>query len=278
MARPSTARLCDLFQRLRQARADVDDQLAELGSRRAEVLQRAAASHDVALRQLLARQMLLLDRQTRLLQTQQRLTQHQVRLVERLVYAKEQAEIARLLEDSTAGAGVDWLEALVLASASVRGLGRRLHRVNELLAWLEGLVTPLPGPVIGPESEWATVKRVPDGDGAALEDGRRVRYIGIDTPEISSHGRPEPYAQEAKELNQALVVGKQVRLERDRSDTDGYGRLLRYVWAGDLLVNAELVRRGAAFALPIPPDTRHQELFARLEAEARRQRRGLWAT
>ena len=133
--------------------------------------------------------------------------------------------------------------------------------------------------------EWGIAASVPDGDGLRLEDGRRVRYIGIDAPEVAHQGRPaEPFAEEAKVFNERLVVGggkgkdngKRVHLERDTSDTDRNGRLLRYVYAGDAFVNAELVRAGLARAFVLWPDEGRAEEFARLEKEARRQRRGMW--
>lgn len=113
-------------------------------------------------------------------------------------------------------------------------------------------------------------------DGDTIEasiDGslRRVRYIGIDTPE-----RIECYFQEASARNAALVEGKRVRLEKDVSEIDRYGRLLRYVYVGDLFVNAELVREGYASAATVPPDVRHADLFRRLAREAREAERGLW--
>ncbi len=98
-----------------------------------------------------------------------------------------------------------------------------------------------------------------------------VRYIGIDCPEGT-----EPLGLEASRKNAELVGGKVVELERDVSETDRYGRLLRYVWVGGLLVNGELVRLGYARARAYPPDTRYQELLARWEAEARDAGRGLW--
>ena len=82
---------------------------------------------------------------------------------------------------------------------------------------------------------------------------------------------------EAWLANRELVEGKRVRLERDVSDTDRYGRLLRYVYIDDISVNAELVKRGLAHAKAYPPDTKYQEYLEKLEAEARLANRGIWS-
>ena len=106
----------------------------------------------------------------------------------------------------------------------------------------------------------------------------KVRYIGIDTPEIFDK-RPEvrALAQEASRFNKKLVEDKTVRLEKDVTETDKYGRLLRYVYVDDTFVNAELVREGLAWAKSYPPDTKHQDYFDELEAEARQAHQGIWA-
>jgi micrococcal nuclease len=57
---------------------------------------------------------------------------------------------------------------------------------------------------------------------------------------------------------------------------DRYGRLLAYVWVGDTMVNAEMVRRGYAQVMTVPPNVRHQSLFLTLQREARDADRGLW--
>ena len=272
----TTARLYTLFHDLEEARAALGAERKELSSRRQDALQRAVEANDEGLRPLLARQIVLLERRDRLLAAQQALADKQMRLVERLVYAREEQALARHLEEAVAGRGLDWLDALVWAEGLRRGGARRARAVGELLAWVEEMWTPMPEPVAGLRTEWATVARVPDGDGAVLDDGRRVRYLGIDAPEMG-RPHPEPYAREARDLNAGLVAGQRVRLERDLSDTDVHGRLLRYVWRGEQLVNAELVKRGAAFAFPVPLDTRFKILLARLERQARRARRGLWA-
>ena len=121
----------------------------------------------------------------------------------------------------------------------------------------------------------ARVIQVIDGDTITIEGGYRVRYIGIDTPEI--HPDLEAFGIAAWQANRKLVEGKNVHLEKDISGTDKYGRLLRYVWIDDILVNAELVRQGLARAKAYPPDIRYQDYLEQMEAEAREAGRGMWA-
>ena len=118
------------------------------------------------------------------------------------------------------------------------------------------------------------VVRVIDGDTIRVSGGRRVRYIGIDAPEVGSD--PEYYGREAASFNDELVGEQNVTLEKDASDKDRFGRLLRFVYADGILVNAELVREGYARAVVYPPDTRYAECFAALEREAQDAGRGLW--
>ena len=121
----------------------------------------------------------------------------------------------------------------------------------------------------------ANVSRVVDGDTIVVDGGERVRYIGIDTPEIGDD--PEAFGREATEVNRKLLEGGEVLLVKDVSERDRFGRLLRYVYADGILVNAEIVREGYARAVVFPPDNEHAGCFAALEAEAREARRGLWA-
>ena len=133
-------------------------------------------------------------------------------------------------------------------------------------------------------SSKAMVRRVIDGDTVELSDGRLIRYIGIDTPEVRRRvGQrwvedPEPFGREAAQRNRQLVEGKRVRLELDVQAHDRYGRLLAYVYvaAPEIMVNAELLREGLAQPLTIPPDVAHAEQFRQLAEEARRNGRGLW--
>lgn len=121
------------------------------------------------------------------------------------------------------------------------------------------------------------VTRVIDGDTIEIEGGKKVRYIGIDTPESVDPRKPvECYGREASSENKRLVEGKAVRLEKDVSETDQYGRLLRYVYVDGVLVNEYLVRQGFAYAPTYPPDVKFQDLFRQAETEARETNHGLW--
>ena len=122
------------------------------------------------------------------------------------------------------------------------------------------------------------VKRVVDGDTIELENGQKVRYIGIDTPETNDPKREvECYGEEAKEKNKSLVEGGKVKLEKDVSEIDKYSRLLRYVYLENgTFVNLLLVKEGYANASSYPPDIKHQGEFRQAEKEARDNKKGLW--
>jgi micrococcal nuclease len=129
------------------------------------------------------------------------------------------------------------------------------------------------------------VVRTVDGDTihVRLASGvEKVRYIGINTPEVHHPTRgEEPGGREATEVNRRLVGNRSVRLEPDVQTRDHYGRLLAYVWVrgadgAEVMVNAELVRLGYAQVMTVPPNVRHQALFLALQREAREAGRGLW--
>ena len=126
----------------------------------------------------------------------------------------------------------------------------------------------------------ARVTRVIDGDTIEVRIGRRrdeVRYIGVDTPETVKPGTPvQCYGPRASSFNHGLLEGRRVRLVLGAERRDVYGRLLAYVHLGRLFVNAELVRRGLARTLTIPPNDLHAPLFRSLELAAGRRGAGLW--
>jgi len=129
------------------------------------------------------------------------------------------------------------------------------------------------------------ILRVIDGDTIEVEmavsstgaqNKERLRYIGMDTPEIV---KPVGcFGEEAAAKNKELVEGKTVRLEKDVSERDKYGRLLRYVWVGDTMVNLELVKEGYATAWTYPPDVKYSAEFTAAEKQAREAKLGLWSS
>lgn len=144
------------------------------------------------------------------------------------------------------------------------------------LALLSGCEAPEGGGAPGSTSE-ARVTRVVDGDTLVVGGDERVRLIGVDTPESVKPGTPvECFARESAAFLERLVEGRQVRLVRDVEPRDRYGRLLAYVYRGDLFVNEELVRRGYASVATFPPNVRHVATFLRAQREARAEGRGLW--
>jgi micrococcal nuclease len=126
------------------------------------------------------------------------------------------------------------------------------------------------------DGETATVARVIDGDTVELTDGRRVRYLMVDTPESTTE--TECYGPEAKDFNIALVDGKSVELRFDVEREDQFGRLLAYVTVDGSEINPVIVERGYGCVLHIPPngDDRASE-FDELELRARTLGRGLWS-
>jgi len=116
------------------------------------------------------------------------------------------------------------------------------------------------------------VEKVIDGDTIVLENGQKVRYIGINAPELPNGC----FAQESLNKNKELVEGKQVKLKKDVSETDNYDRLLRYIYLDSLFINDYLVRNGYAYAFSYEPDVKYKEQLAQAEKEAKENRLGLW--
>ncbi len=116
--------------------------------------------------------------------------------------------------------------------------------------------------------------RVVDGDTFYCRDSRKVRLIGIDSPE----GQQRPFGARARQaLLEMLPPGTAIRLERDVTTTDRYGRLLAYAWVGSLLVNEAMVRGGWAVLYTVPPNVKYADRFRRAQNEARAEGTGLWS-
>jgi micrococcal nuclease len=135
------------------------------------------------------------------------------------------------------------------------------------------------------------VVRVVDGDTLKLENGERVRLIGIDTPEthesVKLYRDSKKSGQDIKTIQalgrrsykftRQLVEGKRVRLEFDLEKHDRYKRLLAYVYLKDgTFVNAEIIRQGYASLMTYPPNVKYVDTFKQLYKEARENVRGLW--
>jgi endonuclease YncB( thermonuclease family) len=147
---------------------------------------------------------------------------------------------------------------------------------------------PNPPPVAPAGLPWvaAQVVRVVDGDTLIVAfNGTqpRLRLIGMDTPETVHPTKPvQCFGAEATARMQQIVnsVNGQVWLEKDVSETDRYGRLLRYVWLGPTpaspLLNEQLVAEGYAQVSTFPPDVKYQDRFLVAQRAARAANRGLW--
>ena len=135
------------------------------------------------------------------------------------------------------------------------------------------------------EKQKTKVIRIIDGDTIEIEGNVKVRYIGVNTPELHDPKNPvECFGQAAADKNKRLVEGKEIFIQKDVSETDKYKRLLRYVWVEDpstssgqvIFINDYLVRQGFAQVSTFPPDVRYVSQFLEAQKEAQKNNRGLW--
>ena len=137
----------------------------------------------------------------------------------------------------------------------------------------------------------ATVSRVVDGDTMSVIVGneeRRVRFLGVDTPETVHPNKPvQYYGKEASQFTKNSLTGKRVWLEYDKNPTDRYNRHLAYIWTSkpnqinestmrENMFNAKLLLDGYAKVMMIKPNTKYKELFEKFQNEAKSSKRGLW--
>ncbi len=128
------------------------------------------------------------------------------------------------------------------------------------------------------DKEAFSVERVIDGDTFVLENGQKVRLIGIDAPELEKQGEEgEYYANEARDFLDKLISKKRVYLIKDTSETDKYKRLLRYVYLEDgSFINEILVLEGYAQAKEYKPDVKHFQQLKTAEQKAKKSNEGIW--
>ena len=134
-------------------------------------------------------------------------------------------------------------------------------------------------PAAGADSLRVKVHWVDDGDTIVVAGGERVRYLGINTPEVAHKEEPgEPFGDEAKDFNKKLVQGRWINLELAEQQRDHYGRLLAYVFLADgTFVNGELVRQGYAHLLRKQPKLRYWERLLALQRQALKEKKGMWS-
>jgi endonuclease YncB( thermonuclease family) len=134
-------------------------------------------------------------------------------------------------------------------------------------------------PAADADSLRVKVHWVDDGDTIVVAGGERVRYLGINTPEVAHKDEPgEPFGDEAKAFNKKLVQGRWINLELAEQQRDPYGRLLAYVFLADgTFVNGELVRQGYAHLLRKQPKLRYWERLLALQRQALKEKKGMWS-
>ncbi|MFC4075732.1 thermonuclease family protein [Salinithrix halophila] len=127
----------------------------------------------------------------------------------------------------------------------------------------------------------AKVTRVIDGDTIEVktESGsqEKVRLVGVNTPE-TNHPKigVEAYGKEASHFTKRRLAGQDIALETDTEKRDRYGRLLAYVWRGEEMFNATLLKKGMAQMMTVPPNVKYQKTFLQLQREAQKEETGLW--
>ena len=160
------------------------------------------------------------------------------------------------------------------------------------VVWLQGPTdsagSSLEPGALPPDTERAMVVHVSDGDTVLVEmngSTERVRYVGLDAPEIAhpdEKTEAECGGDHARDANLELVAGREVALERDVSDRDRFGRLLRHVWVADsgdwLLVGERLIESGAVEARTYRPDISRDAEFDAAERRARESGLGIWGS
>jgi micrococcal nuclease len=126
--------------------------------------------------------------------------------------------------------------------------------------------------------KWISVKWVSDGDTIVLRDGRHVRYIGINAPEIAHDDhKAEAFGYAAKKYNQSLVRLKKVRLEFDKEKHDRYGRLLAYIFLLDgTLINKKMIEKGYAYVLHLRPNVKYDSVLLKTQRDAMSAKQGMW--
>lgn len=172
------------------------------------------------------------------------------------------------------------------AKSAISGFGKnrptpRLIGHRRTFVWLPALALVLSISLLWPSKAAlaeSLVREVQDGDTIVLQDGRTIRYLGVNAPEVASDMHPDqPFAREAIQWNKTMVLGKSVRLEMDTETKDMFGRTLAYVYLPNgTMVNQAILAAGMAQYFPYRLNMRHAKLLLEAQRSAMRARQGLW--
>ncbi len=128
-------------------------------------------------------------------------------------------------------------------------------------------------------SDWGVVSKIIDGDTVHLKDGRKIRLIGINTPEIGRHGEAsQPFARQAYDvLVKLLKNNKRIGLSYDIDRKDRYKRILAYITlTNGQSIEQALLSKGLAHSIVVPPNDSRIKCYRYLEKKAREANLGLW--
>jgi len=271
-----------LRERLEGGRAEHAERLAAIEQRKSELFADGIGRADQRDQLARARQIRALNTEGAQVMALLRIIHKQRLLLDRLIWLRESLEAAeRLRATMPAVILIDWL-GLLDATQSIPDEETQLDRLNRGLQSTDirfpDSQQSAPG-FEGRAGSTGFVVRVLDGGSIELASGQRVRYIGVDSPQLhNALGRVDTGAWEARDANHRLVAHKRVRLVSDRLDADSDGTLWRYVFVDDLLINAELLRQGVVLHVSRYPNTRLEADLLVAEREAKRHRQGLWKT
>jgi len=160
---------------------------------------------------------------------------------------------------------------------SICSVYRRIGQTSRREYWLIFLILLATAGTVSAQT-WVTVKWVNDGDTIVLADGKRVRYIGINAPEIDHEKqRAQPFGYTARTFNKQMVLNRKVRLEFDLERHDRYGRLLAYIFLPEeMFLNEQMLQKGYAFFLFHKPNLKYNQRLMKAQQEAMKAQKGLW--
>lgn len=149
---------------------------------------------------------------------------------------------------------------------------------NKLKAVIDNKNNVLGSQSVNTNEDNIKVVKITDGDTVVLENGYKIRLIGIDAPELSHNGnKAECYSNESTDKLSNLILNKYVKLEKDRTDEDRYKRKLRYIYLDNTLINEVMVKDGFAKSYPYPPDVKYQDQIELAQKSAKSNSIGMWS-